>query len=91
MGLMNKHEYWEDLEVKPFLDEISKDGMVKSPEHITARYKTETAIPLPEGFEWASIDMKNPEELNKVYELLKNNFVEDSKSLLRFQYSEGLI
>jgi hypothetical protein len=81
---MNKHEYWEGQETKPFLAEIAKDGMVISPEQIVAKYKKDEPIQLPAGFEWHSVDMKNPEELNKVFELLKMNFVEDSKALLRF-------
>lgn len=65
--------------------------MIKSPEQIIQKYKKEEEIPLPAGFEWVSVDMKDPVELNKVFELLKLNFVEDNKALLRFQYSEGLL
>jgi len=32
MKLMNKHEYWDGQETKPFLATIEKDGMIKSPE-----------------------------------------------------------
>ena len=58
--------------------------MIISPEQIVAKYKKSEPIPLPDGFEWTSVDMKDPVELNKVYELLKMNFVEDDKALLRF-------
>lgn len=45
--------------------------MVKSPEFITKKYRTEVETLLPDGFEWVTVDMKNPDELDKVFELLK--------------------
>jgi hypothetical protein len=63
MKLMNKHEYWEAQETKPFLADVDRDGLIKSPEFIIKKYKSEVPLPLPEGYEWASIDMKDNNEL----------------------------
>ena len=79
MKLLNKHEYWENQEVKPFLQECNQDGLYKSSEFIIKKYKHENPAPLPPGFEWTTVDLSNDEELEKVYEVLKQNFVEDRK------------
>ena len=61
MQLMNKHAYWETMPTKEFLADCDKDGLVISPEKYFKRFKSEDQTPLPEGYEWASIDMKDPE------------------------------
>ena len=41
---------------------------------------------LPEPFEWCTIDLSNDDEAALVYELLTENYVEDSEGLFRFDY-----
>lgn len=43
--------------------------------------------PLPEGYHWCSLDLSKEEDLNELYELLKNHYVEDSDGKFRFDYS----
>ena len=91
MELIKKHEYWEQQDIKPFLADIDRDGLVISPEKYFKKWAVQEPTPLPEGYEWTTIDMKSPDELEIVYELLKNNFCEDEKALLRFNYSKEMI
>lgn len=35
---------------------------------------------------WVNVDLNNDEQANEVYELLKNNYVEDSENTFRFDY-----
>lgn len=65
--------------------------MIKSTDFILNKYKHDNPTTLPDGFEWASVDMKNDDELEQVYELLKNNFVEDAKQLMRFEYRREML
>lgn len=41
---------------------------------------------LPEGFEWVTVDLNDDEQAKEVYELLRNNYVEDSENTFRFDY-----
>eukprot|EP01130_Rhizamoeba_saxonica_P001412 TRINITY_DN11272_c0_g1_i1.p1 TRINITY_DN11272_c0_g1~~TRINITY_DN11272_c0_g1_i1.p1 ORF type:complete len:404 (+),score=88.77 TRINITY_DN11272_c0_g1_i1:38-1213(+) len=47
----------------------------------------QTPYPLPAAFEWYNVDVNDPEELNKVYELLRDHYVEDDDNMFRFDYS----
>jgi glycylpeptide N-tetradecanoyltransferase len=43
-------------------------------------------LPLPDGFEWANVDLNDEVQAKEVYELLRNNYVEDSEATFRFDY-----
>lgn len=42
---------------------------------------------MPAGFEWCSLDVKNPVEIEEMYKLLTENYVEDDDNMFRFDYS----
>lgn len=41
---------------------------------------------MPEGFEWTTLDLTNDEQIKEVYQLLKDNYVEDAENTFRFEY-----
>ncbi len=43
---------------------------------------------MPAGFEWCSIDVQNSEQLNEMYKLLNENYVEDDECMFRFVRSD---
>ncbi|KAK3638505.1 glycylpeptide N-tetradecanoyltransferase [Elasticomyces elasticus] len=43
--------------------------------------------PLLEGFEWCLVDLENAAELQELYDLLYNHYVEDTDGSFRFNYS----
>jgi glycylpeptide N-tetradecanoyltransferase len=43
--------------------------------------------PLPNQFEWSTVDIDDSEEVKEVYVLLSENYVEDDDSMFRFDYS----
>jgi glycylpeptide N-tetradecanoyltransferase len=49
------------------------------------------ALRLPDGFEWASLDLTDGPTLLELYTLLKENYVEDSGAMFRFEYSQPFI
>lgn len=49
------------------------------------------ASPLKEGFTWSTLDITNDVELNALYVLLRDNYVEDVSSSLRFDYSKEFL
>jgi glycylpeptide N-tetradecanoyltransferase len=46
---------------------------------------------LPEGFEWSNLDLSSETDLNELYDLLKNHYVEDSEGKFRFDYSHAFL
>ena len=46
---------------------------------------------LPEGFEWVVLDVDSDEQLNELYHLLTNNYVEDDDASFRFDYSPAFL
>ena len=43
-------------------------------------------LSLPAGFEWSTIDLGDDKQAQEVYELLRDNYVEDSENTFRFDY-----
>jgi glycylpeptide N-tetradecanoyltransferase len=46
---------------------------------------------LPDGFEWKDVDLSKQNELDKLYEFLKSNYVEDDDHMFRFDYSKDFL
>jgi glycylpeptide N-tetradecanoyltransferase len=42
---------------------------------------------MPTGFEWSNVDVHNADDIQELYQLLANNYVEDDDALFRFDYS----
>ena len=42
---------------------------------------------MPNGFEWSQLDVTSPEQLDEMYTLLNENYVEDDDNMFRFDYS----
>ncbi|KAJ7743688.1 Myristoyl-CoA:protein N-myristoyltransferase, N-terminal domain-containing protein [Mycena maculata] len=47
--------------------------------------------PLPQEFEWATVDIKDPTQNTEVHDLLSRYYVEDQSASLRFQYSSEFL
>ena len=46
---------------------------------------------LPEGFEWKEIDLSQNNEVDKLYEFLKSNFIGDESHLFGTEYSKDFL
>jgi glycylpeptide N-tetradecanoyltransferase len=44
-------------------------------------------VALPAGFEWATLDITDDKQAEELFELLKENYVEDSEHTFRFEYT----
>lgn len=49
------------------------------------------AYPLPNGFEWCTIDITDEAALKEMYELLCENYVEDDDNMFRFAYGREFL
>lgn len=86
---MTKHKFWQTQPV-PRFDEAaaSNDGPIE-PEDLDKVRKE--PLPLIDGFGWVTMDMNDKKEVEDVYQLLFNNYVEDDEAMFRFKYSESFL
>jgi glycylpeptide N-tetradecanoyltransferase len=82
-----QHRFWNTQPV-PRYDEIlnveHNDAIEanKPLEHIRQQ-----PYALPEGFQWSCIDVNSREDIEELYQLLAENYVEDDEAMFRFNYS----
>ena len=65
-------------------DEMEGSGEIEK--HLEADRIPKQPVVLPENFQWDELDLLNLTEMNELYDLLSNNYVEDGDSLFRFNY-----
>lgn len=82
---MEDYKFWKTQPVPKFDDKVDTEGpidRVKKPLEIPAE-----PLPLLSDFEWSTIDVDSTSELDEVYELLYEHYVEDHDATFRFKYS----
>uniref|UniRef100_A0A7R9UK75 Glycylpeptide N-tetradecanoyltransferase n=1 Tax=Diacronema lutheri TaxID=2081491 RepID=A0A7R9UK75_DIALT len=91
-GVADDHAFWYSQPVPRMTDpELGPDeprGPIV-PSDISTVPKE--ALKLPAGFEWSSVRLDDDSELSELYTLLKENYVEDSQAMFRFEYSKPFI
>lgn len=90
---MGDHRFWKTQPV-PTFDELAKaqdivDGPIKEIDIERVRKEPEE-FPV-QGFEWVTLDLDEEEQLEEVYELLTNHYVEDNDAMFRFRYSPSFL
>ena len=96
----DENEYDEDIKpeykfwgTQPVL-QFNKESDIKFGE-IWKDHKIEDLekepLTLPEGFEWKDVDLSQQVEMDKLYEFLKSNYVEDDDHMFRFDYSKDFL
>ena len=89
--IKDSYEFWATQPVPQF----KKDAPVEFGE-IWKDHKVEdlqkTPFDLPEkDLEWKDVDMTKQNEIDKLYEFLKSNYVEDEDHMFRFDYSKDFL
>lgn len=83
---MKDYKFWKTQPVASFDEDIKTEGPIdkaKKPEDIPA-----SPLPLLNEFEWSTIDINNQTELEDVFLLLNENYVEDKDAAFRFNYTK---
>lgn len=87
MPLYQKHDFWDTQPVPIVMKEDQakdrKEGPIQTKE---VKDVQQEPLSLPAGFEWSTIDLNNDQQAEELYELLRDNYVEDSESTFRFDY-----
>jgi len=80
------HAFWSTQPMPH--GENARSNLPEGPIHDpTAEEIRSTPYNMPAGFSWGLVDIENPPELQDLYKLLSNNYVEDDDALFRFDYS----
>lgn len=84
--LYEKHTFWDTQPVVHLATDKpgSKEGPIENKE---VKEVKATPLQLPEGFEWSVVDLASDKDMEEVYDLLKENYVEDSDNMYRFKYT----
>ena len=82
------HAFWDTQPVPSITDEVVTHGPV---EEKTLADVREEGLPLPSAFEWCSVDIADAVQLQEVYKLLTENYVEDDDNMFRFDYSKEFL
>jgi len=86
--LFQPHTFWDTQPVQKGLDHFNPNEVTPGPIEDKKLDEIDTnQIALPEGFEWSNIDIRKDDEAKEVYDLLVENYVEDTEGDFRFNYS----
>lgn len=87
---MASYKFWQTQPVPKFDDK--KEAIEEGPFKIIDPDKVDKEpSPLPEGYEWVTMDLTKDEELKEVFELLYGHYVEDDQAMFRFNYSVSFL
>jgi glycylpeptide N-tetradecanoyltransferase len=90
---MASHAFWKTQPV-PSFDEMAsgKDRIPDGPiKEIDIEKVDKNPSPMYPGFEWVTMDLEDKKQLDEVYELLTNHYVEDKDATFRFKYSPSFL
>ena len=81
------HVFWDKQPVLKLEDEVGADenGPLRPDEKIEKL--RQEPYSLGDNYEWDDVDIDDPEQLQEVYTLLMENYVEDDDNMFRFDYS----
>ena len=89
--IKESYPFWETQPVLQFNKESDvKFGEIWKDHKVEDLQKEPFALPEP-GLEWKDVDMNQQNEIDKLYEFLKTNYVEDEDHMFRFDYSKDFL
>ena len=88
--IKSSYKFWETQPVAQFNKDI---GVEFGPVEKDCKVENERKEPyaLPAGFEWQDVNVTEQRDLDRLYEFLKNNYVEDEDHMFRFDYSKDFL
>ncbi|QLG73438.1 hypothetical protein HG535_0E05220 [Zygotorulaspora mrakii] len=82
---MKDYKFWRTQPVTKLNEAVDREGpidKVKTPDEIR-----DEPLPLLNEFEWCTVNVTNQDELEDVFVLLNENYVEDRDASFRFKYT----
>nr|CAB3264383.1 glycylpeptide N-tetradecanoyltransferase 1 [Phallusia mammillata] len=75
--------FWDTQPVPKLSEQVVEVGPIEADKESVRQ----EPYSLPNEFEWDTIDLGSPHQLEEVYKLLNENYVEDEDNMFRFDYS----
>ncbi|KAK6454831.1 myristoyl-CoA:protein N myristoyltransferase [Scheffersomyces xylosifermentans] len=82
---MKDYKFWKTQPVPSLDEKIDSEGPIdatKTPDDVP-----DQPFPLLKDFQWSTIDIEADDQLEEVYQLLYEHYVEDEDATFRFKYS----
>lgn len=79
-----EYKFWSTQPVPKLGEKVESQGPIDEPK--TVADVRPDPYPLPAGYEWVTVNVADDKELTELYELLRDNYVEDDDSGFRFNY-----
>lgn len=92
LAMGKKHKFWETQPVGQFKDvgdSSLSEGPIEPPAPLSEVKQEPYNLPSP--YEWITCDIDSEAVCSEVYNLLKNNYVEDDENMFRFNYSKEFL
>ena len=77
-----EHKFWNTQPVPGILEEVTEGNGPINP-LMTPDQVKQDEYNMPAGFEWCSIDVNDPAQVQEIYNLLNENYVEDDDCMFR--------
>jgi glycylpeptide N-tetradecanoyltransferase len=85
-------KFWGTQPVPQFQgEEITESDLGPFDKDTDVEKEQKEPFNLPKGYIWYDIDINNSGDLNKLYEFLRDNYVEDDDHMFRFDYSKEFL
>lgn len=89
-GIKTEYKFWGTQPVRQFYRDPPTDFGPIDTENKIENEQTEP-YSLPESYEWAELDISKTNELDKLFDFLKTNYVQDDSSLFGIEYSREFL
>ena len=89
-NLDSEHKFWDTQPVPSLRDNFEGECGPLDPNTDLSTIRSEP-YNMPTGFEWCSLDVNDPNQIQEIYVLLNENYVEDDDCLFRFDYSKPFL
>lgn len=83
------HKFWNTQPVPQEGEVFEEHGPID--ELKTVSDVKQDPYTMPSGFDWVSLDVCDPVQLEEIYTLLTENYVEDDDNMFRFDYSKDFL
>jgi len=82
-----EHEFWNKQPV--VMPGSRVDASFNHPIHVDLKAEDvpKEPVPLPKGYSWVTVDIRNADQLQEMFKLLEDNYVEDDDNMFRFDYA----
>ena len=87
--LCSKHQFWETEKINNPLKKCIKEGVIEKID--VKKYKESQPTPLPEGFEWDTLDPTDEAQMDELSEFLNFHYVESEGADFRLAQSTKML